>query len=276
MSPSPLVISIVSMISRVLLYHPMHGFFVMMPRRLSIHVCRSSRAVTHSDAEYLVVRHWDHFTACIYTPQEYYRDQEVFEWGLRERSFSYRSIHSKFVDVIESQQEVLLKRDDIRVLCQCVQRLSRLVTIRLSFSEPDNSQLPWFSNRSFMDWDYSFAVHLEAILRAIQSAQLQGIRVSSLEIHEFYASITDSAFVELASCALADIKYICLENSVNLLNLLTQVPLPSLVQIEVGSCWIMDCELRTFQRKHDPDDRKLILRAVQLYTSCESSPRYIK
>lgn len=227
------------------------------------------------DAKYLVVRDWDHFTAYIYTPQEYSRDHKELEWGLRERSLSYRSIHSGFVDLVESQQKILLQRDDIRALCQCMQRLARLVTIRLSFTEPDSSQLPWFSNRSFMNWDYSFAIHLEAILRSIQSAQLQGSRVSSLKIHEFYASITDLALVELARCALADIKYLYLDNSANLLGLLTQIPLPSLVQIEIGNCWLMESELRTFQQKHDPDGRKLILRSVQLYASCESSPRYI-
>lgn len=180
------------------------------------------------------------------------------------------------MDVIKSQQEVLLNRGDIRVLSQSAQRLARLVTIGLSFSEPDKSQLPWFSVWDFMEWGYLFAVHLEAIFQAIQSTELQGSRVSSLEIHVFYASVSDLALVELASCALADVKYLCPDNSVNLLILLTQVLFPSLVQIEVGRCWIMDCQLRTFQQKHDPDVRKLILRVVQLHTSSEASPHYIK
>lgn len=159
-----------------------------MPQRSSIHVCRSFLTIAQSYAEHLVVQHWDHFTACTYTPQEYSGDQKEFEWGFREGLLPYRPIHSDFVLLIQSQQEVLLKLDDIWVLCQCVQRLGRLVTIRLSFSEPVNSQLPWFSNRNFMDRGYTFAVHPEVILRSIQSAQLQEIRVFSLEIQEFYAT----------------------------------------------------------------------------------------
>ncbi|CAG7978477.1 unnamed protein product [Penicillium olsonii] len=219
-----------------------------------------------------LVQHWDYFTTCIYTPQEYSRDQREFGWGLREKAFSYRSIHSGFLDLIESQQRALVDRQDIQVLCNCVQRLVRLTTIRLSFSEPDRSQLLWFSSRVFLDWEYSFPVHLEAILCCIQSAQSQGIRVSSLEITGFYASITNVALVDLATAALSDIKHLYLYDSVNLLSWLADIPLPSLMEVEIGHCWIVGCDLHMFREKHDPDCTKLSLQDVQLYGHCEGNP----
>lgn len=232
--------------------------------------------IFHSHVNDIVVQHWDYFTTCVYTPQEYARDQKEFGWGLRERSLRYGSIHAQFVDLMESQQEAVVDRKDIRVLCDCAQRLLRLNTIRLSFIEPDTSQLLWFSSRVFVDWDYSFPLHLEAVFECIQSVRLQGIRVCSLEINGFYANITDMTLVDLATCALANVKYLYLYDSVNLLSWLATVPLSSLLHVEIGHCWIVGCDLQIFQAKHDLDGTKLSLRDVQLYATCEASPRYIK
>lgn len=219
---------------------------------------------------YAVVLHWDYFSTCVYTQQEFSRDQKEFGWGLRQKDLSYPSIHAYFKSVIQDQEKILDGRKDMRVLSQCISRLAGLTKIKLFFKEPDRSQQLWFGNRVFLDWRDSFPIHLEAILACILSARSEGVGIHSLEIESFYATIhpSENAISQLAASALADIRYLVLKDSVSLLSFLATVPLPSLQRLQIVDSWVVGSDLEAFLRNHDDVRSKVWFHNTRLGREC--------
>lgn len=164
------------------------------------------------------------------------------------------------------QEDILINRKDIKILCQSVPRLKGLKSIDLSFTEPGTSQLFWFGSRTVMNWEKSFPIHLEAVLNCIVSAGLKNVQIRSLQIRGFYANISaiNKPLTGLAIRALVDVQYLGLDDSVSLLGWLASLPLPSLVRLDLANCWIVGSDLRTFLRIHDPYKRKLRLQDVHI------------
>jgi hypothetical protein len=198
-----------------------------------------------------VIQYWDYFSACIYTPQEYARDQEDFRWELRGKQFSYKAIFVYFRGLARAQSLLLEDRTDIRVFAESLRHLSNLNTIRLSFHGAKEDQLLWFSNRVFIG--DSLLTHLETILRGIAAAQAAKITLKYIEIDGMHSKLTtvDDNMLEVATCALADVESLTLIDSPGFLDFVSHVPLPSLRRLELAKCWLVSLNLRKFLKAQD-------------------------
>ncbi|KAJ5328739.1 hypothetical protein N7452_009129 [Penicillium brevicompactum] len=195
--------------------------------------------ILHYEASELVdplIQHWDYFSACIYTPQEYARDQEDFRWELRGKQFSYRAIFSYFRKLARAQSMVLKERMDIHIFTGSLRNLSNLNTVKLSFHGTKEDQLLWFSNRLFLGGENSLLVHLEAVFRGVAAAQDTGLTLKYLEIDGMHSKLTskDSNILEVAKTALAKVESLTLIDSPGSLEFLSSVPLTSLRRLELA------------------------------------------
>lgn len=190
--------------------------------------------------EYIVIQHWDYFSACVYTPQEYARDQADFRWDLRGKSFSYKSVFSYFGRLARIQDTLLKERKDIQVLSKSLPRLSSLTGISFTLKGAREDQLLWFANRIFLDSDTSFPLHVEALFKGMAAAYANGVVIRSIEIDgiQSLTTFTDSNLLKVTKSALICLEYFKLVNSPGLLDLFCAVPLPSLRHLELVNCWL--------------------------------------
>lgn len=201
---------------------------------------------------FTVIQHWDYFTTCIYTPQEYARDQNDFHWDLRGKEFSYKAIHSYFRGLARGQYGLLKERSDIQTFSECLPRLLNLTTIKLSFTGAKEDQLLWFTNRIYLESGDSFPIHLETVLRGMVKSQHNGIIVESIEIDGMhpYSTTTEGDILEIAGAALMHVKTFKLMGSSSLLELMSSIPLPSLRRFELANCWLAGSDLIRFLEFH--------------------------
>ncbi|KAJ5084783.1 hypothetical protein NUU61_009362 [Penicillium alfredii] len=223
----------------------------------------------HYSASELVdplIQHWDYFTACIYTPQEYARDHKDFRWGLRGREFSYTAIHSYFSWLAKAQHTLLHGRNDIRIFCKSLSRLCGLKAVKLSFDALKEDQFLWFANRIYVDWKDSFPIHLETVLRSMVTARGQGILIEAMEIEGFYAKLvaTDVNLMGTAADALTHVKALKLVDSFSLLDFMSDVAMPSLRRLDLANCWLVGPDLARFMECHASVLRQLHLRNICL------------
>jgi hypothetical protein len=200
-----------------------------------------------------VIQHWDYFSACIYTPQEYARDQEDFRWELRGKQFSYKAIFSYFRRLARSQSMLLEERMDIHIFSASLRHLSNLSTVKLSFHGAKEDQLLWFSNRLFLGGENALLVHLEAVLLGLAAAQDTGLALKCFEIVGMHSKLTtkDNSILEVAKTALAKVESLKLIDSPGSLKFLSSVPLPSLRRLELGKCWLVGLDINAFLQPHE-------------------------
>jgi hypothetical protein len=204
-----------------------------------------------------VIQHWDYFSACIYTPQEYARDQKDFRWELRGKQFSYNAIFAYFKRLAIAQNMLLKERMDIHIFTGALRHLFNLSTVKLSFHGAKEAQLLWFSNRIFLSGENSLFVHLEAILRGVVAAQDTGLALKCLEIDGMHSKLTteDSNILEVAKAALEKVEKLKLIDSPGFLEFLSPVPLPSLMRLELGRNWLVGLGVKAFLQ---PQDERVI------------------
>ena len=200
-----------------------------------------------------MIQHWDYFSACIYTPQEYARDQEDFRWELRGKQFSYKAVFLYFKRFANAQGLLLKERIDIHIFVESLRHLSNLSTVRLSFHGAKEDQLLWFSNRLFLGGENSLLVHLEAVLKGVAAAQETGLNLKCIEIDGMHSKMTtkDNNILEIAKVALAKVESLTLIDSPGFLEFVSSVPLPSLQQLELAKCWLVGLDLKKFLKAQD-------------------------
>ena len=200
-----------------------------------------------------VIQHWDYFSSCIYTQQEYARDQNDFQWELRGRQFSYKAIFLYFRRLVKSQQFLLNGRIDTQIFTASLPHLSNLSGIKLSFYGAQEDQLLWFSNRIFLSGEDSLLVHFETIFRAMAAAQAAGCNIKSIEIDGMHSklSATQQNIVSVAEAALTSIERVKVANSSGFLDSLGIFALPSMQQLELENCWHMEPALTRFLRSQE-------------------------
>jgi hypothetical protein len=201
-----------------------------------------------------VIQHWDYFSACIYTPQEYARDQKDFHWALQGKQFSYNAIFAYFKRLAIAQNMLLKERMDIRIFTGSLRHLFNLSTVKLSFHGAKEDQLLWFAHRIFLSsGENSLLVHLEAILRGVVAAQDTGLALKRFEIDGMHSKLTtkDSNILEVAKAALAKVESLKLIDSPRFLEFLSSVPLPSLRRLELEQCWSVGLGIKSFLQPRD-------------------------
>lgn len=198
-----------------------------------------------------MIQHRDYFSACIYTPQEYARDQEDFRWELRGKQFSYKAIFHYFSGLARAQSLLLEERTDIQIFVASLRHLSNLNTVRLSFHGAKEDQLIWFSNRVFLG--NSLLTHLETVFKGITAAQATGLSLKCFEIDGMHSKLTseDDNILEIATAALAKVESLTLIDSPGFLELVSYAPLPSLRRLELAKCWLVGLNLKRFLKAQD-------------------------
>lgn len=198
-----------------------------------------------------MIQNKDYFSACIYTPREYARDQEEFRWELRGKQFSYKAIFLYFRRLARAQSLLLEERTDIQIFAESLRYLSNLSTVRLSFHGAKEDQLIWFSNRVFLG--NSLLTHLETVLQGITAAQATGLNLKCFEIDGMYSKPTseDDNILKIATAALAKVESLTLIDSPGFLEFVSYVPLPSLRRLELGKCWLVGMTLKKFLKAQD-------------------------
>ena len=193
-----------------------------------------------------MIQYWDYFSACIYTPQEYARDQKDFRWDLRGGQFSYKAIFLHFKELARAQTLLLQARTDIQIFAESLPYISNLSTVRLSFHRAKEDQLLWFSNRVFLE--NSLLTHIETVLKGIATARATGLRLKYVEIDGMNSKLTtqDDNILEIATVALANVETLTLIDSPRFLEFVSHVPLPSLRQLELKRCWLLGLNLKIF------------------------------
>ena len=216
----------------------------MMPQSYLTHVCLNA----HFRLPWLifiVIQHWDYFTSCIYTKQEYARDYTDFCWYLRGNVFTYKAIYCYFKGMAREQMEILKERRDMRVLSESLPYLSGLRTIKLSFARAKEDRLLWFSQRLFIDNGKSYSVHIEAVLHGMAAAKNKELAIESVEVDGMHShpTIEHGGFTKESLASVKSFKAI---DSPGLLSLLSTVPLPYLERLEVADCWLVRSKLINF------------------------------
>lgn len=128
----------------------------------------------------------DYFSSCIYTPQEYLRDLQEFDWGSRGKCISYSSIYSSFKELCQDQDKVLRSNRYFNILSVSLPRFYALKSVEISFSEYPKDQSLWFASRAFRDWNTSDFLHLDASLKAINIARTCGVHIEHIGVSGYY------------------------------------------------------------------------------------------
>lgn len=198
------------------------------------------------------VQHYDYFKTCIYTPPEYARDQRDSFWNNHDGKITYASVHSYFTRLAREQQKILDTRADSKVFCQAITGFSSLQNIHISCVDGVHKTYLWFAPRVFLDWEYSFPIHLETIMNVFAVAKRHGIFIKCLEISGFYAHFgpREAEFRELMSYGLSDTKSVRLIDSSCLFHFMSTIHLPALRHVELESCWITGNEVEKFLEKN--------------------------
>ncbi|PYH99484.1 hypothetical protein BO71DRAFT_314007, partial [Aspergillus ellipticus CBS 707.79] len=192
-----------------------------------------------------LIQKWDYFAACVYTPQEYVRDQRE----LHPRDIlSYSGIQSYLSLISQEQCALLENRDDTGKFSDAISRFPRLKSLKASFTGLQDHSMLWFSNRMFVGWDKSFPLYLETVFKAIIKMQSAGLLLKTIEINGFYAKLSsaDDSLLNMASTALASVSKIHLADSSSLLQFLSHIHLPSLEYVSLAKCSLISSDLRRF------------------------------
>jgi hypothetical protein len=192
----------------------------------------------------IAIQHWEYFTSCIYTPQEYAKDQMDFQWDLRGKEFSYRELYLYFRKIARGQNGIIQQRDDIRIFSESLPRLPNLGEIKLSFNGAKEDQRLWFANRLFLEGRDSFPDHLEAVLKGIVAARHNGVFVESMQVDGMRIGTFLSA--ELMEAGFACLRELTLVDSPDLIIALSSSVLPSLRRLELRNCWLPESVLLNF------------------------------
>ncbi|KAJ5249300.1 hypothetical protein N7468_000751 [Penicillium chermesinum] len=213
------------------------------------------------------VRYLDYFEAYIYTPEEYRRDRNEFNWDSAAIEVSYKAAQRHFSAIARDQNEILTRRHDVAIFEGCVKQFLHLDTFKLSFHETQHEKYFWFANRVFIDWKDSFSLHLETMMKALRSAQVQGFSIQTIEVYGFYAGLgkNHTDLLALASECLMGISKIKLVDSFSLLHFLAGIHLESLQQIDLVNCGLIVSDLDKFIQRQKVSLKTVRLERVLVY-----------
>lgn len=200
----------------------------------------------------LVVQHWGSFQALMYTPTEHVRDQREGCWNFSGREITYCSMHFYFSCQSREQQKILGENKDAQILCRTLLRFSSLTTFQLHFVSGVKPPFRWLAPHMFMDWKYSLPDHLEKTMQVMAWAKQQSIKICILQVSGFYSSIApdDLELPHQIRNGLANVEDLHLIDSPSLIDFFSEVHLPQIQRLEVGSCWLSVADLEKFVHVH--------------------------
>ncbi|KAL4744731.1 uncharacterized protein BDW70DRAFT_154469 [Aspergillus foveolatus] len=199
------------------------------------------------------ISHLDYFRSCIYTPEEFIKDQKEQWWSFRGKSLSYESIYKYFVQLSAEQQKILSGCDDARTLSICLPRFLNLQSFQLVFEDSIDQPFHWLATRLFFDWNDSTLMHLETVIDVLISLRQHGISIHSFGVSGYNSTARTLAegFLRKLADALHPVTDIALSDSTDLLQSLALIPLPSILRLKLGSCWLSIADLGVFSSRHN-------------------------
>lgn len=212
-----------------------------------------------------VVRDWDAFRACFYTPDEYIQDQRASQWRSGRRGVSYPTIYAYFSRQSEKQQDILLESRDLTAMCSALPRFSRLHTVEVSF--PDATSIPfrWLADRVLLDGQACFPGQFEMVLTALVRARAHGVAIRRFEVTGYYPRMVTKgeALQALGSEAFAQVEDVRIVDSPAMLEFLARTALPAVRRCELESCWLSIPNLQRFVEAHADSLRSLHLDDIE-------------
>lgn len=144
------------------------------------------------------------------------------------------------------------QRRDIQAFTASLPRLSQLNHIRLSFTGAQEDRLLWFSSRLFIEYEHTLTVHLEAVFQGLAVTQKNGILVESVELEGVHSGFLNGManIIRIAQQALLFVKFLKLNNSAGMFDMISAMSLPYLQKIEVNDCWLVGSQLMRFLEFH--------------------------
>lgn len=201
----------------------------------------------HADKT-LDVESWDYFRTCVYTPSEYVRDLRELR-TTSGKQISYHAIYSYFAHLCREQQDVLTQIKDNTAAQKSMSRFHFLREVDIAFVDGTKKPFSWLSGRVFVDWRYSFPLHLEMVLDAMITARRRGIVFQSFKVSGLYSPI-ETIMRQKVEDALRDVEDIHIFDSPTLLDFMTTISLPSIRRLELGTCWIWPADLERVVLSH--------------------------
>lgn len=187
----------------------------------------------------------------MYTSEEYFRDRQESELISYGQVLSYTELHASLSSLSQEQQAILRDRIDVRIMSDSIRRFRYLSTVILSFDNLPQNKCLGFTSQLFIDWERSYSTHFHTILKAMNSANGEGILIKGLEVFGFYASLnTACTLLTLANKAMANVTHLKLVDSVALFQFLLADNLPRHKRLCVCDCWLIGRDLEHFVQKH--------------------------
>lgn len=161
---------------------------------------------------------------------------------------SYKSIYDHFSGISTEQQKIISQCDDARTLCTCLPRFPNLQSIQLTFEDRIDQPFHWLETRQFYDWNDSAMMHFETLVDALISLRHYGISIRSFRVFGFnsHVSTMERGFLKKLTDALSPVAEIILVDSIDFMQCLASIPLPSMLRLELGSCWLQIPGLKSF------------------------------
>lgn len=140
----------------------------------------------------------------------------------------------------------------MNVFCSSIPRFSSLHSVHITFIGGVDNRYLWFAPRVFADWSYSFLIHLETIIEAMIVAKENDILVRCFQISGFYARLRacGGALRDKIADGLSNVETLCLDDSPNLIDFMSNIDLPVLRRFELGRCWITCADIQKVLNAH--------------------------
>lgn len=169
------------------------------------------------------------------------------------------------------QWGIMKKRRDIQAFTASLSRLSQLKHIRLSFTGAQEDTMLWFSSRLFIEYEHTLTMHLEAVFQGLAAAQKNGILVESVELEGVHSEFLNGManIIRIAQQALLFVKFLKLNNSAGMFDMISGISLPYMQKIEVNDCWLVGSQLMRFLELH-----RAVVQHVEFRRTCLLYEKY--
>ncbi|KAE8349463.1 hypothetical protein BDV28DRAFT_160462 [Aspergillus coremiiformis] len=184
-----------------------------------------------------LIQHWEYFTSCIYTSQEYARDNTELYTSLRGKSFSYKAIYRHYKALARDQWTIMEERADTQAMTESLPCLLNLNNFKLSFTRSNKDQLLWFSKQLFISYKDLMGIYLE----------------TTFMVESMYSMLPSyhDKIIKIVEQGLTLVKSLRLNDSPGMLSLLSSILLPNLQMFEITDCWLVDSKLIEFLEGHN-------------------------
>ncbi|KAF7177428.1 hypothetical protein CNMCM7691_005633 [Aspergillus felis] len=184
--------------------------------------------------------HWGTFRGCLYTPNDFARDQMDMYGVRKSQRLPYSTIFSYFRLRCEEQQHIIRFDQDTRALVASLPYFPNLHAVQLRFTDGIEDRFQSLANRMLLDGHPMFPNHLEKLLTAITVAQENGVTIRTFEISGFYSRVPteDRSLHQLATEALQKVEKLRLVDSPAMMPFVNRLSLPCLRRLELANCWL--------------------------------------